>query len=264
MYKTATALLVFTCLCFVAASQILHTESFAVILDTSKTVKGSIIPDFKWQNQKENLLEFENLANISFRIKNNALTIANKIEASRFGEETFLSGGYLYIEYRRIFDNSFAFEPFLQTHWSEARGLELKYAVGGNMRFRIFVSENIGFFIGTGPFYEYEKWNYNSVPSDKLPIDQTAITTSYIKSGSYLSLKWFTSQNFDFDLSLYHQSRYRDLFDSPRLGSNTSVTYNITEHIGLIMAYQNIFDPIPQIPIDRLFNKILMTIEVAF
>lgn len=263
MRRTAVLLLI-SCLSFVATGQILHTEAFSVILDTNKIVKGSIIPDFKWQNQKENLLEFENLTNISFRIKNNALTIANKIEASRFGTENILSGGYLYLEYRRIFDKRFAIEPFMQTHWSEARGLESKYAVGVNMRFRIFVSESIGFFMGSGPFYEYEKWNYNGVPDEKLPTDRTAIITSYTKSGSYVSIKWFTSQDFDFDFSIYHQSRYRDFFKSPRLGSNTSVTYNITEHIGLIVAYQNIYDPMPQVPIDMLFNKILMTIEVAF
>ena len=69
------------------------------------------------------------------------------------------------------------------------------------MRFRIFVSESIGFFIGSGPFYEYEKWNYNCVPDEKLPADRTAIITSYTKSGSYVSLKWFTSQDFDFDVA---------------------------------------------------------------
>lgn len=42
-----------------ASAQILHTESFSVILDTTQTIKGSIISDFKFQTQKKDLIEFE-------------------------------------------------------------------------------------------------------------------------------------------------------------------------------------------------------------
>ena len=85
-------------------AQILHAESFTVILDTSKFIKGKIVPDFKFQNLKEDLIEFENTSDISFRFKKNAITIANKIELSKYGDEVLLSGGFLYMEYRRILE----------------------------------------------------------------------------------------------------------------------------------------------------------------
>ncbi|MFA5670034.1 MAG: hypothetical protein WC967_12365 [Balneolaceae bacterium] len=132
--------------------QILHTESFAVILDTSNVIKGNIVPDFKFQNLKEDLIEFENTTDISFRLKNNAITLANKIELSKYGDEVLLSGGFMYLEYRRIFDNKFVIEPFSQVHWAEARGLAFKYAGGINLRYRVYSSEKAGFFVGTGPF----------------------------------------------------------------------------------------------------------------
>ncbi len=111
-------------------AQILHSESFSVILDTSKWIKGSVVPDLKFQTQKKDLLEFENNANISMQFKKHALTLANKIELAKYGNEVLLSGGYLYMEYRNIIEDTYAFEPFAQLHWSEARGLELKYAGG--------------------------------------------------------------------------------------------------------------------------------------
>ena len=202
---------------FNAHAQILHTENFAVILDTTKKFKGSVIPNFQFQNQKEDLLEFENIANISFRIKNNAFTIANKIELSKYGKETLLSGGFLYLEYRRIFRSKCVIEPYIQLHWTEARGLDYKFASGLNFRYRIFSSENLGLFFGTGPFYEFERWNYNGVEDALLPVDLTEIEQENIKLGTYLSFKWFTDQKFDFDLSIYHQSRLDEIFSTPRL-----------------------------------------------
>jgi hypothetical protein len=88
-------------------SQILHSESFSVILDTSKVVKGRILPDFKFQNQKEDLFEFESTSDISFRLKKHAITIANKIELSKYGKNVLLSGGFLYLEHRKIYENKF-------------------------------------------------------------------------------------------------------------------------------------------------------------
>ncbi len=69
--------------CTFRCAQILHTKSFAVILDTNRIIKGNIVPDFKFQNLKEDFLEFENTTDISFRIKKSAITVANKIELLR-------------------------------------------------------------------------------------------------------------------------------------------------------------------------------------
>ena len=235
-----------------------------MILDTTKVFKGSIIPDFKFQNQKLNLIEFENNVNMSIRFKNNALTIANKIEWSRYGNEQILSGGFLYLEYRRIMEDKYVLEPFTQLHWTEPRGLDFKFAGGVNFRYRMVSTNKLGLFLGIGPFYEYERWNYDGVSDKLLPSDLTDIVNVYYKLGTYASLKWFTDHNFDLDVSIYHQSKFNEIVNSPRLASSSSITYNFTEHIGLILIYQNIYDFQPVVPIEKLYNKIIMTIEVSF
>jgi len=245
-------------------AQILHSERFAVILDTSRTIKGSIVPDFKFQNLKEDLIEFENTANITFKIKKSAITFANKIELSKYGDEVLLSGGFLYIEYRKIIENKFVIEPYSQIHWSEARGLKFKYAGGANLRYRIYVSDKLGFYAGTGPFYEYEKWNYDGVRDNLIPENPVDIIIEKIKFGSYLSFKWKTDSNLDFDISLYHQSAFNEIVSSPRLASSSSVKYNFTEHLGLILQYQNIYDYNPIVPIVKLYNQFLTSIVVSF
>ncbi|QKG80039.1 DUF481 domain-containing protein [Tenuifilum thalassicum] len=263
--KKAIILLMLVLLFHLSESQVLHTESFAVILDTSKTIKGSFTPDFKFQNLKKDLLEFENTTDITFKFKGNAITIANKIELSKYGKETLLSGGFLYMEYRRIIEKRrLVLEPYAQMHWSDPRGLELKYASGFNFRYRLYYKNLIGMYIGSGPFYEFERWNYDGVPDELLPPNPQKIEKQDFKIGSYISFKWKTPINLDIDISLYHQSKLNEFFYTPRLASSSSIKYNFTDHLGLIVQYQTIYDYAPVVPIDKLFNVLSTTIEVSF
>ena len=246
-------------------AQILFTESFSVILDTTKTVKGNIVPDFKYQTQKKNLLEFENNADLTFRVKSNAVTFANKIELSKYGGETLLSGGYLYGEYRKIYEKKVTLEMFAQVHWAEARGMELKYAGGVNARWRILTRDNVGIFAGAGPFYEFERWNYEGVADTSLiPANTTPVENSNVKLGTYISFKYAGIKNIFLDLSLYHQSRFDEIFDTPRLASSSGITYSFTEHLGLSLIYQNIYDFSPVVPIDKLFHRVIFSLSISF
>lgn len=244
--------------------QIIHTESFAVILDTSKIIKGGIVPDFKFQNLKEDLIEFENTADISFKIGKSSVTVANRIVLSKYGKNVLLSGGFLYIEYRKVLESKFVLEPFSQFHWSEARGMKFKYAGGSNLRYRIYLSDELGFYAGTGLFYEFERWNYDGVQDILIPTDQKDVVSENIKLGTYMSFKWKTGFKLDFDVSLYHQSKLDKLFISPRLASSFSIKYKFTDNLGLILQYQNIYDYKPIVPIDKLYNRILFSIDVSF
>lgn len=135
-----------------AHAQILHTESFSVIIDSVKKVKGRILPDFNFQTLKQEYFEFENISDISFRFKNNALTFANKVQLTKYGGENILSGGYLYAEYRKIYDNNLVLEPFVQFHWNEPRGLVSKQSAGMYLRYRLVSDKKFGFFFWTRCF----------------------------------------------------------------------------------------------------------------
>lgn len=246
-------------------SQVLFTESFSVILDTTKSKKGIIIPDLKFQTQRKNLFEFQNIADISIRIKKSALTFANKIELSKFGKETFLSGGYLYSEYRRLFDNKVTHESFAQIQWAEARGLELKYAFGTNLRYRLVTNDRLGIYFGIGPFYEFERWNYKGVSDTSLlPSSLNPIESTILKIGSYASIKYQLTQKVFLDLSLYHQNKIERFTKNPRLASSSRVTYEISEHLGFSFIYQTIYDFNPIVPIDKDFHRIISSVSISF
>jgi hypothetical protein len=247
-------------------AQILHTESFTVILDSSSTIQGSIVPNLEFQTQKKDLLEFENLADLSFHLSDkHAFTIANKIELSKYGKQVLLSGGYLYLEYRGGVQRRLVFEPYAQILWSEARGMAIKYAGGVYGRWRIWVDEHIGIFAGSGPFYEFERWNYDGVPDDvDLPDNLPDVEREYFKWATYLSFKFEPFRSISLDASIYHQSRLKDFFHTPRLASSSSITWNLTQHLGLTFVYQQIYDYAPVVPIEKNFNKVVLGVEISF
>ncbi|HCM75556.1 MAG TPA: hypothetical protein DIS90_04200 [Cytophagales bacterium] len=247
-----------------AFSQILFSESFTVILDSTKLVKGSVTPELKIQTQKRTLVEITNMADLSVKIKQNYLSVANKVEFTSFGKEVFLSGGYLFIKFKNDLDKHLLIEYYGQVHWAEARGMERKYAGGANLRFKIIKNPKTGLFVGSGPFYEFERWNYSGVLDEKLPVDQIPIEMSNVKLGTYISFKhWFFDKIF-MDLSVYHQSRLDEILTTPRLASSSRLGYQMSEHLQFVVMYQNIYDYRPVVPIDAWFHRVIATIAISF
>lgn len=247
-----------------AFSQVLHTENFNVIIDTTKVLKGNFTPSFRYRNLKEDFLEIGNTADVSVRFGKNAFTVANRIEYSVLGDENILSGGFLYLEYANLQSKKIALEPFFQMHWNEVRGLDTKYAGGINLRWRALVKNNTGLFVGIGSLYEYERWSYSGVPDDLLPIDQSAIEINRFRGNSYISFKQKFGDLFDLDISGYYQPYLSSLFDNYRLASSFELTYNFTKYIGLRLLYQNIYDSSPLVQIDKLYHDVNFGITISF
>ena len=249
---------------FNAFSQVLHTENFNVVIDTSKVLKGNFTPSFRYRNLKDDFLEISNTADVSVRIKDHAFTIANRVEYSFFGDEDILSGGFLYLEYMNLQNKEIAFEPFFQVHWNEVRGLKEKYASGLNFRWRALKKKSTGLFFALGGFYEYESWGYSGVNDELLPAVLSPVDSSLIRANSYISFKQKFGTLFDLDISGYYQPAFSSFFSNYRLASSFELTYNITEFLGLRFLYQNIYDPNPLVPIDRLYHDINFGITLTF
>ncbi|NNE25462.1 MAG: DUF481 domain-containing protein [Saprospiraceae bacterium] len=267
MKQTILSLKALACLLFLhqnVNAQVLHTENFNVIVDTSKVVKGNFSPSFRFRNLKEDLLELGNTADVSIRFRNHAFTVANRIEYSVLGNDNILSGGFLYLEYVNLHNKKIAFEPFFQMHWNENRGLDKKYAGGINLRWRALIKKSTGLYIGIGSLYEFERWNYSGVPDDLLPQDQSSVKKDRFRGTSYLSFKQKFGDLFDLDISGYYQPSFSSPFKDYRLASSIELTYNFNKYLGLRLLYQNIYDSTPLVPIDKLYNDVNFGITISF
>ncbi len=247
-----------------ANGQILHTEYFNVVLDTSQMIKGNFVPSIRYRNVKEKFTEIENTADISIRLGQNGITIGNRLEYARFGNEDIMSGGFVFLEYRRVTDtNRLVLEPYALMLWQEIRGLDMKYAGGGNLRWEFIHRKNIGLFAGFGAFYEFERWNYEgTADSTLIPADPQPFEVENVRGQLYFSYKQVFGNLFDLNISGYYQPSFTS--SNYRLASSSQLTHNINEFIGLTLIYQNIYDPDPIVPIDKLFHDLTLGLTLSF
>ncbi|GGD48904.1 hypothetical protein GCM10011361_14580 [Muriicola marianensis] len=246
-------------------SQVLHTENFNVILDSTKRVKGSFIPSFRYRNVKQKFFEIENTADISFKVNRQAFTLANKLEYSRFGDEDILSGGFVYFENRNPLHQNVLLESYALILWQEIRGLRIKYSVGVNARVPLVVNSREGLFAGLGPSYEFERWTYSGTSDPSLiPPDPKPIEVEKIRANLYMNFKSKLSDEFTLDISGYYQPALGNFFSNYRLASSSEITYNFTRNIGLSLLYQNIYDPKPVVPISTLFHDVSVGLNLSF
>jgi hypothetical protein len=143
------------------------------------------------------------------------------------------------------------------------RGLDRKYATGINLRWRVLYKKNSGIFAGIGPFYEFERWDYRGVPdSETIPTPANPITKELVRLGSYISYKQRVADKILLDFSIYYQDDIENLFDVPRAGSSSRITYKLTKYLGLTLLYQNMYDPNPVVPIDKLYHNVTFSFSI--
>ncbi|MTB51241.1 hypothetical protein [Lewinella sp. W8] len=244
-------------------AQLIFPESFIVLMDSSRQFRGTFSPEIKIQTQKDLLVEVSSLADVALRIKENSLVLAHKLEFTSVGGNVALSGGYFFSKFKSRKGHRWMPESYAQLQWANARGLELGYGVGANLRYALRLQQRSGLYVGAGVFYEYEKWTYRGVRDELLPVDRTPILTRAVKFNLYGSWKqWFGDQYF-LDLSVYHQARFDELLSGARLGSSTAFSWQISQYLRLGARYQNIYDPDPVVPIRNWFHRFVTAFTVT-
>lgn len=258
--------ILFLCFCLplLAQSQLLFPESFVVIFDSTRHFKGSVAPSLEIKTQRQLYVEITNRADMAFRFKNHGITVANKFELTRDGDQTILSGGFIYGKFKTFYDNPFVLEHYAQYQWAEARGLQQKVALGSNLRYKIFKSQKGGAFAGAGVFYEYELWNYRGVPEDRLPTETPNVENKKLKLNVYISTKRNLSQKIRFEGAIYFQDDFEPLFDNPRWAGAIALSYSFTENIAFAVNLQTIYDFAPLVPVDKLWFNTFSALEVTF
>lgn len=264
MKKGLLLFLIFYCYPKAIQSQIIFPESFVVLLDSSTNFKGSFTPEVKIQTQKLLLIEIASQTDLVFRIKNNSLVVAQKFELTAFGEERALESGFFFIKWKANKEKRWMSEYYSELQWAEGLGLKYKTAVGFNIRHAFFRMAKRGLFAGVGVFYEHEKWNYDGVKEELLPIDRSPIPTNYLKTNWYINYKKWVADKFYLDISGYYQARFDELLKNPRLALSSEFSWQFQSHLQLITKYQPIYDFRPIVPINKWFHQFIITFSLTF
>lgn len=247
-----------------ASAQILYSESFSLVTDTTRRVAGQIQPDLDVRTQRRLLVQFENRVDVSVRLGKSAFTVANKLEVARFGSETLLSGGYAYAEYRRLTEGAYRSEFHAQVQWADARGLDARTAAGYYARLRLRSDSVWQAFAGLGPFVERERWSYRGIDEEDRPAGPTPDARTRLKYGAYLAAKVRPSERWAADVSVYLQSAFDAGLGDARLALSAQASYRFTRYLSAVALYQNLYDGAPVVPIAPWYHRADFGLSVSF
>lgn len=247
-----------------AGAQMLFSESFVVILDTTKSVKGRISPGIELQNQKEKLYKFSNSADLAIRMGRHVMGVASSFEVIKYADEVLLSDCFVYSEWRADEKPIVSPEYYVFYQRMGARGMEDRAVGGVNLRVKLRRDSSGAIYAGLGPFYEYEEWNHRGVQEQNLPANPENVTNKQLKYGLYLGVKQRLFEVIFLDLSCYYQNGFTNQVEFGRIGFDGILSYRITRHVSLALNYQLVRDPEPLVPISDQWYKAFTRLNLNF
>lgn len=244
---------IFLLLPYNSKSQFLFTESFVLIpVDTAKLYAGNISGSFSSQSQKEIVNQLTARAELAIRLKNNNIfTLANNLQIITNGGQTILSGGYLFTRFRKNITRSLYPEYYIQYQWLEARGLEQKWALTANYRKRIYRDENLNLATAAGILLEYEKWNFEGVKTENLPLNTNPISVFNPRFNWYFSYEQKIGEQFFINSGLYYFVKPNFNNAMPRIGAHARFGYKITKNLRYNLNLRTMYEYQPVVPVNN-------------
>ena len=257
--------LAFVLLAFAAAipaqAQMLFTENLTMVIDSSKTIQGSLQPVLDFKTEKENVFTFKNTANLNLLVgTRHVVNFINKLELSTYGKKVTVSGGHVHGEFRYLLIPAFEVYPYAESQWAGSRGMNFKVSAGLQSRYRLINSEHFLMFATAGFFYEFEKWEYPDPPVGT-PLHAYS---RYIKSHLSLSFKHTIGEHWEFIATGIHQARPDSYHKSARFGGAVDLAYHVTPSVGFRGTYRIIYDTAPIVPIRKDYNVVEAGIDISF
>ena len=242
-------------------AQMLFSENQTMIIDSTKTIQGSLQPVLDFKTEKENVLTLKNTANLNLLIgRNRVINLINKLEFSTYGKSITVSGGYVHAEYRYGLHHAFEVYPYAESQWAGSRGMTFKVSTGLQSRYRLVNTTHSLMFAALGFFYEFEKWEYPNPPAGTNP---HAYSRS-IKSHLSLSFKHTIGEKWELTPTAIHQAKPDSYFKSARFGGAVDLAYHITPKIGVRGTYRIIYDTTPIVPVRKDYNTVDVGLDIAF
>lgn len=119
--------------------------------------------------------------------------------------------------------NPIAYELFLQSEFNEFKELNSRNYFGGNVRFRLLLTDNYHLFLGTGIFYEREDF-------------VTREDRDHLRGNFYLSYVHNLNQMVSGFATLYYQPMFSEM-NNYRVRLQTGLDVKLSEKLSLSMSF---------------------------
>ena len=172
--------------------------------------------------------------------------------------------GYVHLRYRDNDSRKISPEFFSQFQWDHLRGMQNRYLIGSNLRLMFVESKSLDLYVGIGLMYEWEKWNFDGVDSNKLPIlHPKYIQTKLVKMNQYVKVSTKLFKTTELTFTNFIQARLNDQFVSPRIADFLQWNIPLTKKISINVNFDCIYDVAPIVPIKHYYYNYTTGFAIA-
>lgn len=232
-------------------SQILNAERFGRNVDSADVFKGNVNLSYSGARRVALISNFKAGADFSLRWKKSEFISSGAYSWLLKGNEQIRNEGFFHVRYRLgPYHSRIVPETFTQLQRDAVLGLNRRFIAGQNVRFTL-QKDSLGLvYFGIGGFFENEVWDFSGVPdADDIPADAVPRETQFIKANIYLSARREISRSVDLGAVVYYQARPDAFFLYPRIASDITLNFKISQKLGWRTSFSSMYDRRPVVPI---------------
>jgi hypothetical protein len=242
------------CLASNVKAQILNIESFRLEKDTAKVFLGNVGFGFSAKKQAVSVSRYNTNINSVYLSQLHSYMVLSNLALVKISNQNVLSEGYSHFRINFLRKRILSPEQFNQVQYDKGRGMDSRFLTGLCLRYRIFYSSTWSISANTGLMYETEKWS-NSTESKQ---------TDLIKSTSNLTIKARITPTLSWFMITYYQARPDQYFIRPRLITDTSLQFKISNKFNFNSQFVATYDDMPIIKIPNFIYAINSSIQYNF
>lgn len=246
-------------------AQILNINTRDVTSDSSDYWLGWLDFYFEVDNrsptpdEKASLLSLESTIDLIYVSKSNAYYLSGDISHYEATGDPVISTGYAHVRVDLNRKKKLSPELYTQFNFDHSRHLQLRYLVGAGLKYRLVDREEIEFDIGSGFFFEHEKWK-------DLVIQDVFITNDMIKSSSYFKSNIELADHVNLAFITFYQVGYDKEIDSfrNRVSAQVQLEFEISRHFRFMIEGIVHHEDKPVIPINKTIYGIKNGLRYKF
>jgi hypothetical protein len=243
-------------------AQILMTDRFGQVRDTTKAWQGLFNMGFNADRQREVIYRFNPELDLSHKRNGLRYTCAASYTLVQRGKESILNSGFLYFLLRPTQAKTLTPEAFTQYQADGIRGMEYRYLLGGNYRLTL-IQDSVGNLLqyGLGLMYESERWNYSGVVIPLHEIPQTQ-NFNFIKINTFIRYSYRFSTGYRLRLISFLQARPDAFIQYPRLAFQTEMDFPGLGRFNVMLSGSGIYDALPMVPIYKFYFSVMLRLGI--
>ncbi len=219
-------------------SQIINTESFRIVTDTTGWV-GKAELNINYAKNIIRILQIQNNIHVQYKTEKHLFMFVNKIGFQSVDKSDFVNNGIQHFRYNYKFKPKVSLEFFLQNQYNAISKIKYRRLIGFGSRFKFGKSEKYKFYLGTLLMYEYENSDdaFNTIHKDW-------------RNSSYFSFSLYFNKKTSLTSTTYYQPRL-DLFTDYRILHQSYFKFEIAKNLSYKTSFSYTYDAFPVLGIPK-------------